>query len=480
MADPSNFSAPLLSQPETSVSEAQLLDEKRRSVRDLTAVAPAAKKPRPNLDSLDGIRGFAAIAIMVGHFFLFFTTYTFITKTDGSFAARMYFPLEFLSPVSHFVVASGFLFGLLYDKAPAVPGWTPTSTDPDRHWHWREILAFLKRRGVRLAPVYYLASAVGLIPFVLMYDSGSISRSIPVQLFAVQSLWVTNGNTWVPPLWTVSAFLYCYLAFPTMLWFVRKMSDRGLLLTILVTSLLGIATCVTYMETSGINNGWALHVMVYYRWPQFLGGVCTGILAKRWAAQPWQHATLLAEGMSSCLALMFILCPVLSTQPNSDFAYYMTFMYYAEFVTPIIHCGWLLGLTHPDCRGWSKAVLSWKPVRMLGEISYSLYCLHWPIMVWAVYAVYGWNTQLIGGIGGGLYYFPRWAIFPLLAVAIVLSWLANKVLEAPLREKVNGGTAKQALKQEGGAVVGGGPVANATPSAAAAGAVLIAASLPSV
>lgn len=69
--------------------------------------------------------------------------------------------------------------------------------------------------------------------------------------------------------------------------------------------------------------------------------------------------------------------------------------------------------------GWLKTFYSWKPFQFLGDISYSLYLWHWPVVVILTYwlAKHPSNLQLAAA----------------LALAVAISWLTKKFVEDPIR-----------------------------------------------
>lgn len=389
--------------------------------------APAGNL-QPSLTSLDGIRGLAALVIAAGHFFLCFSPHRSVSLPNGAGSSQaVALPIDFFTQVTLFIIASGFLFGVLYQEPPA-------------------LLPFLKRRLARVGPMYYAALALNAIPFLSIYSQRSIERGVPISLLGLQSVAILDGNDWVPPLWTVSAFVGCYAVMPAMLRAVLPWRSSSLKLAVAAASLLSAALATLYMEVGGPSKGWELHVLVYYRLPQFFAGLCTGVLARRAAGaadgrKRGGSSTLLAEAMSLLLAALFLAIPLLCFQEGRDIPFQHRLMFYAEFLILPVHCAWLYALSQPDCGGLTRAVLSSRPVQWLGEISYSIYCLHWPLMVWAVWAVQGWGTPLQHGL---LPYFPAWAVLPLLGMVVAVSAVAHSWLEQPARAKLKG------LGEEGG------------------------------
>ncbi len=65
-------------------------------------------------------------------------------------------------------------------------------------------------------------------------------------------------------------------------------------------------------------------------------------------------------------------------------------------------------------------VLGWKPIQVLGDISYSVYLWHWPILV---------LTPVVLGAAGGIA--PEWLWLEIVAT-LLLAWLTRRFVELPL------------------------------------------------
>ena len=62
--------------------------------------------------------------------------------------------------------------------------------------------------------------------------------------------------------------------------------------------------------------------------------------------------------------------------------------FYMEFALPPLQGFWLMCLSQAG-KGPTSWVLNSKVGKFLGEISYSLYCLHWPVLNWVCWAFAG-------------------------------------------------------------------------------------------
>jgi hypothetical protein len=185
----------------------------------------------------------------------------------------------------------------------------------------------------------------------------------------------------------VSAFAVFYPLFPATLTYLRRWTSAGLhklIPGLMVANVLVIVASMMILPRLGLSLA-ALHRWGPYRFPQFVTGVAAGLLARRpdVAAQLAKaNLTLRAEACSVVLSLSsMVVCPVLvhisvvvGGLPTWDL-YNTT----AEYVVTPVYAYWILALTSPGCRGLTRAIASSRPMKLLGEVSYSLYCTHVPV-----------------------------------------------------------------------------------------------------
>ncbi len=246
-------------------------------------------------------------------------------------------------------------------------------------------------------------------------------------------LWVQSltllGNNWNGPLWQVSAFAFCYAAFPRLLSRFLPQTATELRNSALRWFLVGAVLSVM---------GWlimpsAAHAFFALRIPQFAVGICAGLWANRaQLASP----TLSAELCTLVLVACFVVTPVVAAANPP--AYGMTF--FIEFWVTPVHALWIVALTSPDCRGPTRQFLLSKPLQALGTISYTTYCLHWPTLIWCAWAVAG-NGVSASAVPRhqyphsdvGWFYFRPQATPALLAVCLAVGAAMYYAVEKPAR-----------------------------------------------
>src|SRR5215217_2353622 len=105
-----------------------------------TQLSPDILKTKQHFEILDGLRGLAAIAVVIFHFMEW--AYSDFTK---NFIAHGFLAVDF------FFCLSGFVIGYAYDDRIGKMG----------------VMEFLKSRFIRLHPLIVLGSVLGLLAFIL-------------------------------------------------------------------------------------------------------------------------------------------------------------------------------------------------------------------------------------------------------------------------------------------------------------------------
>ena len=181
--------------------------------------------------------------------------------------------LEFISSVTIFFILSGYTLVRVYENDSPVNSTLPLSTWPQRK-------EFFIKRIARLAPVYYLGLAVATWPLIQYIESDKIKISVPISLFWLQSVTIV-GNEWNAPLWQVSALACFYLLFPALLQRLRLLSTRRLLQACAACSLLSATLPAFFLLLLSPDLLLILHVWAPFRLPQFILGVCAGLVTQR-------------------------------------------------------------------------------------------------------------------------------------------------------------------------------------------------------
>lgn len=363
--------------------------------------------------ALDGLRGILMLFIVIGHISTYFCSYDLSSSSPAPMAGIL--GIEYLSPVSFFVVLSGYTLTLVYST-------TDTTSFPSLSYMWR----FFMKRLIRLAPMYFV-SLVLAIPMVLDVELVPRITSIVSTLTMTQSLTVSFGLAWNGPLWTVSALALCYLSFPFWLYRLRKLSCRGLWIFAASCYVFSIAIAQTILIfVPGLSL--VLHTFGFLRMPQFVIGMCAALL---WEHHPHKHPIVLAYISSTILFLNTAGCFFLvrATSPNwaAQDGWGMT----AQWYLPPVQVLLIAAISSSaGSAGIIQYALTVKPVVLLGQWSYAVYCLHFPLLTLLALAVKGGQLPLYWNLGP--FPFPMWSTPLLVLFVIFVSALFHYFVEEPL------------------------------------------------
>lgn len=358
---------------------------------------------KPHYELLDGLRGVAALMIIWYHVFEGFAT----SPMDQGFN-HGYLAVDF------FFVLSGFVIGYAYD---------------DR-WKTMCVKDFFKRRLVRLHPMVVFGALFGVITFCMQgcvkWDGSSVAFSsvmvaLLINLFMLPAFPHTTpeirGNGEMFPLngpnWSLF-FEYIGNIFYAL--FLHKLPTKALGGVVLLSGL-GLASFALF-GLSGygtIGVGWT---MVDYNFPggllRMLFAYSMGMfLARIFRPRPVKGAF----GIASVAIIAMVIVPYIGDGQSP----WMNGIYdtvCALFVLPLLvyigACGKPSQSTSSLCH-------------FLGDISYPLYMVHYPIM----YLFYAWLWK------EGLTFAETWPVaVGLFFGNIALAYLVLKVYDEPVRKWV--------------------------------------------
>jgi len=286
-------------------------------------------------------------------------------------------------------------------------------------------------RFARIYPVYVVALLVALIPFVHGYASASRFRNaftMATTLAGIQAWIPFSRLSWNPPAWSLSVEAFFYLLFPLIAVYAARLGLRQLYLVLGVLwigylALVAVATVrfphgLPYAE-NGLHVQWLRIVWFnpYVRLPEFVAGV---ILARLFLLRASSSAPVLRS--SSEMTRARALLPVVSAV--AIIVLLATGIFGASVLPTYVVLDPLLALliySLASSRGPLASFLSLPIMLLLGEASYSLYILHFPVRDWL-----GRALDLSSA--------PSFVVY--LAVVIGLSILSLYVVEQPARHAI--------------------------------------------
>jgi peptidoglycan/LPS O-acetylase OafA/YrhL len=314
-----------------------------------TPLPADAGPPRQWLAGLDGVRGLAALFVVVNHVFL--RAFPGYPVDRAPLWAGWFIYGRFAVVV--FIVLSGFSLAL----------------SPARHgWRLDGVSRFARRRARRILPAYWAALAFSLA--VAWLGAPPPGHGVPdAKSVVVNGLLVQNLVGAPSPdrsFWSIAVEAQLYVVFPLLLLMVRRWS-----------AIVMVATVTLVVATVEILGPHVPHLEVFVTQspPELaalfaIGVASAGIVGASGAGRAWAW-TLLALAAAA---------PVLATIGSRGSVWTLDHLFWVDLALgPAVAC-LLVGLAtgHPAAL---VRLLDARPMRSLGASSYSLYLTHGPIVV---------------------------------------------------------------------------------------------------
>jgi peptidoglycan/LPS O-acetylase OafA/YrhL len=301
------------------------------------------------LAGLDGIRGLAALFVVLHHVYL--RSFPGYPEATGPWWTGwlIYGHLA----VVVFIVLSGFSLSV----SPARSGW---ELGPVRR--------FAHRRAWRILPPYWAALVFSLLVAWLLVPQPGMpvpdAKSVVVNGLLLQD--AIDASTPNRAFWSIAVEAHLYLVFPLLLLLLRRAGG--------VAMLAAVTVVVAAVGVLAPHTSWAAWLMRLT--PQFAVLFAVGILAagvvvaaQRWRRWPW--GLLAVATAVPALALM--------VWRGSAWALGANVFWVDIALGPAIGC--LLAAVATGRPARLVRLLDTRPLRGLGLMSYSLYLTHAPIIV---------------------------------------------------------------------------------------------------
>ena len=368
--------------------------------------ASAFSDTKAHYDLLDGLRGVAALMVIWYHVF---EGFAFASNSAIETLNHGYLAVDF------FFILSGFVIGYAYDDR-----WGKSLTMKD----------FFKRRLIRLHPMVVLGAVLGAITFCIQgsvqWDGTHVAISMVMlsllcTIFFIPAMpgagYEVRGNGEMFPLngpcWSL---FFEYIGNILYALFIRRLSNKALAVMVV---LLGMAlTLFAIFDVSTYGNigvGWTLDGV------NFLGGSLRMLF-------PFSMGMLLSRNFKPvklrgafwiCTIIMIALFAVPYLEGAKPFCVNGAYEVFCVIVAfPILV--WL------GASGTTTDKKSTVICKFLGDISYPVYVVHYPIM----YLFYAWLIK------NQLYTLGEtWQVaLCVYALSIVLAYLCLKLYDEPVRK----------------------------------------------
>lgn len=363
--------------------------------------AAAFADTKPHYDLLDGLRGVAALMVIFYHVFEAFATSPIDQRFNHGYLA-----------VDFFFILSGFVIGYAYD---------------DR-WKTMTTKDFIKRRLIRLHPMVVLGAVLGVIAFCIQgcekWDGTQVSISMVmlallINLFLIPAvpgsgpeirgngeMYPLNGPSW--------SLFFEYIGNIMYALFIRRMSTKALTALVVLAGI-GLASFAIF-NFSGAGHlgvGWTMEEYnLIGGFLRVLFSFCIGLLMSR------VFKPIPVKGAFWICSLAIVVLLSMPYVGNGE-ALWMNGIY--DSVCAILIFPMLVYL---GASGKTTDKHSARICKFLGDISYPLYMVHYPL----IYLYFGWVKK------ENLTFAEAWPeALALVIGSIVLAYISLKLYDEPVR-----------------------------------------------
>jgi peptidoglycan/LPS O-acetylase OafA/YrhL len=409
-----------------------MTDTRERPPPATAPTAPAMAATRPGrVVGLDGIRGLAALFVVLNH--IFDRAWPGDPADHAPFWAAWMIYGRFAVVI--FIVLSGFSLGL----GPARSG-----------WRFKSMSTYAHRRAWRILPPYWAALGFSLVMtwYVLAQPGWPLpnGKSVAVYGFLVQDAFSQGrgGGFWAAgspnrAFWSIAIEAQLYVLLPVLLLLVRRVSARAMvgLVAVIVVIIGLLGPHVPLMNSALIKFTPDLAVLFA------VGLLAAGIVTagEHTRSRPWAGYALAAT------------VPVIALMVVKGYTWSNLNLFWLDLAwAPAIGC-LLAAIATSRPRPVVRFLDSRLP-RSLGSCSYSLYLTHLPIVIAVSYGL------VLGRVAAGTPTFFVLAII-VLPVTVCFARLFAAVFELPFQRHRGWTALRQAisarlwqLRRAGPAVVG--------------------------
>lgn len=363
--------------------------------------AAAFADTKPHYDLLDGLRGVAALMVIFYHVFEAFATSPIDQRFNHGYLA-----------VDFFFILSGFVIGYAYD---------------DR-WKTMTTKDFIKRRLIRLHPMVVLGAVLGVIAFCIQgcekWDGTQVSISMVmlallINLFLIPAVpgsgpeirgngerYPLNGPSW--------SLFFEYIGNIMYALFIRRMSTKALTALVVLAGI-GLASFAIF-NFSGAGHlgvGWTMEEYnLIGGFLRVLFSFSIGLLMSR------VFKPIPVKGAFWICSLAIVVLLSMPYVGNGE-ALWMNGIY--DSVCAILIFPMLVYL---GASGKTTDKHSARICKFLGDISYPLYMVHYPL----IYLYFGWVKK------ENLTFAEAWPeALALVIGSIVLAYISLKLYDEPVR-----------------------------------------------
>ncbi|PKT71069.1 acyltransferase [Streptomyces populi] len=348
---------------------------------------------RREVPGLDGLRGLAASYVVLFHCWL----YTFPGYPDSSAPGWLDILMFGRLAVVFFLVLSGFSLAI----APARHGWRSDG-----------VARFLRRRAWRILPPYWAALAMSLVVswFVVPASHYGPPTAASILVYGTVTQDVLTAPTPNGAFWSIGVESELYLLFPLLLFVRRRWGAAAL------GALVALPVIFYGLSAAGANPVEGDNWLAPHLAPAFVAGVIgAGVVVApdRIRRLPWGWLAALAA------APVLVLGAVQGTVWTVEHYFWVDLA-----VAPAM--AMLLAAISTGRPVIVARLLTTRPVRSLGNFSYSLYLIHLPIVMAVIRRV----APHFVSPGLPTFWFTLVVALP---ISVIGAWLFSQVFEMPFK-----------------------------------------------
>ncbi len=354
-----------------------------------------ASDARRHLPALDGLRGIAILLVVMHHA-------TLPGAEDSHPVASELLHLGFVG-VDLFFVLSGFLITGILCGARGGDGYY-------RSFYGRRLLRIAPAYAVFLAVVYLVLPALTSNPSFAPPPDYRADGGIHA-IYGSNILFAVSGDArWRPAchLWSLSIEEQFYLVWPFL---VAALSPRAL--ERLCIGLVAVAFAWRLAFTLAHAPHWTVYAATPGRWDGLALGALVAVWSRRDAAVLRHHRTAIGLGLAGLLTV-FAASASLRKEAHA-------FQIWGYSAVAILFAGLLVSALRGRCR----RLLTWRPLRAIGRVSYAMYL--WQMLVREAFRAFAMDDLQARG---GFWLTQAASLAFVTAGTFALAWLSWHLLEA--------------------------------------------------
>ncbi len=356
------------------------------------------------ISNLTPIRGIAAILVAIFHFEIVLVL--FLPREMSRFFSKCYLMVDL------FFIMSGFIIYHVYGEFF------------NRNIHTTTFNKYIRARLARVYPLHIFTLIITIVLVVsqhFKWDAFFNLNAIPTHVLMLQSFGIHSIYTWNVPAWSISAEFAAYLVFPLFAFLIYRFKN---ITPVVITCLIIFIYCLLAFKLSKANGTTGQYNLDQTYDYGYLRGIA-GFLAGGMIYQLYLKKIFYFLKADASLVILFALLSACLHYGVTDLVFIPVFL--------------LLVLSAAYNTGRVKKILSNRFLQWLGDISYSVYLIQFPLTILIIvllpYLGVSWN---------GVYslHLPYWqaalCCFVFLAVLIGISALSYQYIERPFRNLING------------------------------------------